>query len=280
MLTRYRRSCTAALVLLTTGGQFASRLAAQDLLRGWTMNQRTGALVLAKLREDGLSTTLTLRNASDKPITAIATSSPPGVDTYHHYYDYLDSGSAGLGPGATYNLRIGPEEASLNTHRVLNVDAVIFADGRAEGSQSDIDFMNAMRLGRVIETERIRSKLARPDAQYLDVDSLAEGIGVLPESPEDALASLSDVSLPGLSVADFPPNGGVDSLRAFLGGVRNARQEALWKVEEIRGLPARTPSGPGVRSQATSIMALRQDYEAKSGVYRGLGQNALGRLTK
>ena len=280
MLTRYHRPCIATLVFLITGGQFASRLAAQDLLRGWTTNQGTDALVLSKVREDWPSTTLSLRNTSSKSITAIAASSPPGVDTYHHFYDYLDSGSAGLGPGETYNLRISPEEASLNAHHVLNVDAVIFADGSAEGSRPDIDFMNAMRLGRVLETERIRGHLARTDERFLDVDKLAESIGVLPNSPEDAFASLSDVSLPDLSVADFPPNGGAKSLRAFLGGVRNARQEALWKMEELRKLPAKTPAGPDVRTQSTSLLALKRTYEAKSGVYRGLGRKAFGRVTK
>jgi hypothetical protein len=278
MLTRYRTFSAAILATVSVAVPYGSRLLAQDLLQGWTASQKTGAVVLVKVKEGPVGTTLSLKSVSGKLITAIAASSPPSENTtYRHFYDYLDSSSAGLANGATYELRISPQEAASNVQRVLEIDAVIFEDGTAEGLQGDVDFMNAKRLGRVFETERLRSLLARPDAQPTDLETLAGGIGTLPNSVEEALASLAGVDLSGLSLAKLRSRGGTDNQRAFLSGVRHTREEALWKVKETQELPE-TSADPGAKTRSASILALKQAYEEKTGMYRGLGQRLLGRL--
>jgi hypothetical protein len=236
--------------------------------------------VLTKVEESAVGTTFSLKSVSGKLITAIAASSPPSQATYHHYYDYLDRGALGLATGVTYQLRISPQETASNVQHVLQIDAVIFDDGSAEGSRGDIDFMNAKRLGRALETERIRGLLARPETQSRGVEGFAAGVGILPEHIAEALVELKDVSLPGLSVLDFESRGRVDPERAFVSGVRNARQEAQWKVKEIQQLPVGPSADVGERTQAAAISALRQRYEELVTSYRERGQKTLGRLPK
>lgn len=282
MLTRYRKVSLAMLAIVSSAAPCGSRLLELDPLGGWTASQKTGAVVLVKAQEGPAATTFSLENVSGKLVTAIAASSPPtGTTSYRHFYDYLDGSSAGLPNGATYEFRISPQEAASNAQRAIEIDAVLFEDGSADGLQRDIDFMNAARLGRAYETRRISGLLtARSDAQSPDTDALARDIGDLPDSIDAALASLKDVDLTGLSLAKLRSPGGTDNQHAFLSGVRNAREEAQWQVKEMRQLPAASSADPGARTQSTFILALRQAYGGKTDMYRGLVQQLLGRLPK
>jgi hypothetical protein len=152
--------------MLTVAIQYGSCVAAQDLLHGWVTKQTIDALALVKVQERSAGITLSFRNTSGKTITAIAASSPPGVYSFSHFYDSLDSDSDGLPSGAIYDLKISTEEVSSSDSHALEINAVIFADDTAEGSRWDLVFMNAKRLGRVFETERLRMLLAGADAIY------------------------------------------------------------------------------------------------------------------
>jgi len=251
----------------------------------WTVSQKMQALVLDKVQKQPYGVVFSLRNVSGKAITAIATSSPP-VDRsrYSRHLDYLDGSCTmlvtgaslewkcnlgALADGATEDWQIGQPEADSNTQRVLNIDAVIFDDGTSEGSRREIRIMNAMRLGNVLETERITNLLARSNTDSRDVDALARRVGSQPRSTDEALASLKDTYDSELPPAVFDGEDAGARRHAFAVGVATARGEATHNLNEITRLSA-DPRG--------SMLSLKLAYEEKLKMYRSRGKQLFAKL--
>lgn len=254
----------------------ASSLAAQDPVKGWTTQQHTHALVLTKVQDGPAgSAIVSLTNVSGKLITAVAISSPPSTLTVRHFFDYLDQTAAGLPNGAALDLRISPEEVASNTHRLLDIDAVVFSDGTADGLQAAVAFIDAKRLGRVLETERIANLLSHiPEPP--DLDALITGIGALPEGIEAALTSLKSIDTPSVALADLNGPYGADNERAFLSGVRHAREEAQWKAQKLKELYL---SPEPHETLAAALHTLTQAYFEKTRIYHAQ-KHLLGRLPR
>jgi hypothetical protein len=218
---------------------------------------------------------LWLKNVSGKEITALAFSGPlKGPDRYRQFVDYLDAGSTGVPDGATVEWRLNSDDVTTNVGRVFEIDAAIFKDGTADGLQSDVDAMNAKRLGRVVETERLGNLLALAVSGGSDLDALTRGIGALPNSVDAAISSFKGIDISRISLAKLF----TDYNRiAFLTGVCNAREEAMWRARETAA-PTQTSANPEELTPAARILDLRQAYAEKVKMYRELGQRLLGKL--
>ena len=94
-----------------------------------------------------------------------------------------------------------------------------------------------------------------------DVKILSEKIGPLPESIDFALKELTSEAA-ALSMSNLEPRGNVPR-GALLSGIRNARQEMLWELANLRKLPS-TSKDYSVLTQAGLITHLQQQYGEKA----------------
>ncbi len=233
-------------------------LSGQAAFRGWTTTGQTDVLALMGVEDSGLA----FRNVSSRTVTAFAVSFfAANGDTHTHYLDFFDMVRDGMLPGSDYTLRIAPAELLQATNHSLRIEAVIFGDDTSKGSESDSGFVKMKRLGRMLETERVRSilttQLSGPDPASLRV-----AVGRLPMSSDEAVSTLDGVVLPGLTVSAI--NGANQHmLRGFLEGVRNSREEVLRSVGRLAQMPV---SGKG--GQIEFLSQLRTLYEAISTKHR------------
>src|ERR1019366_5854483 len=127
---------------------------------------RTGALQLVAVRDDSSRmsmTTFFLQNVTQRPITALAVAFGGSDERGGNYVECFTSGPAAVcvRPGASYAL----SQVNASDHTLI-VKAVVFEDGTGDGVQRDIDLITFTRLGRMFETERIRSIADAADADF------------------------------------------------------------------------------------------------------------------
>jgi hypothetical protein len=256
----------SALLILLIAAVATSFAAAQDPLRGWKVNAKTNALALVAVDESPRDITFFFKNVSGRTITAwIVLFGPDGQDVRRDHLDSFGGVLGGLVPGDAYPVSIGAQEASQYADRTVEVSAVIFADGGSEGSPRSLSYMNHWRLGWMLETERVARLFRTADAGDLDdasIGALTERLGKPPGSPVEALASVQEERLPGVSISDIR-RADVDSLRAVFTGIHAARNSGLRKLEELRALPL-SSSEPQARTRTSAFSRLRQEYEGLS----------------
>jgi hypothetical protein len=146
----------------------------------------------------------------------------------------------------------------------------VFEGGSGNGVPGRLAWIDFKRLGRAFETERITGMLRAPnganDADRL-LEALSGAVSDLPDSVERACQSLLNVSLRGASLAEV--RGADKQLQAaFLEGVRNAREDALFKVRQIRSGEG-PPRVLGANSREQLLGDLLQTYEQKRSVLVG-----------
>jgi hypothetical protein len=200
-----------------------------------------------------------LKNVATKTITAFSVSESGIL----HVVDCMESSALpGIAPGATYVLRLARQDRAATTQSVLHLLAVVFDDGVGEGVQIQIDRINAHRLGRIVEAERVRGILAaygsKPAGAW-SADALASEVGGLPASPQEALSSEEQVTVSGFSVERVRRMDGF-VLGGFFAGVRTAREDAMRDVDQLRTAPVASVR-PGAVSQGAFIAKLRESYE-------------------
>jgi hypothetical protein len=226
-----------------------------DTLKGWATDGLTSTIALIDVQESPAATLFILKNLSTRPATAFTVSH----DTISHTIDYFQT-DADLAPGATYTLQLASREIA-NAPRVLRMTAIIFADGSTLGLDGDLAFIHAKRLGRVVETERIKRILDLPvdtKAREGALRQIRTKIGDLPQSTSELLSAIQGMNLPGmesqaLAITDKK------NAHGFLFGVRNARQDVLWKLDQFERLVA--SSGEQAMSIQTKVLSgLRQLY--------------------
>jgi hypothetical protein len=227
-----------------------------DPLQGWKTIARTNALQLVAVRDDSSRmsmTTFFLQNVSQKPITAMAVAFGGSDERGGHSVDCFAGGPTAVCvlPGASYAL----SQVNASDHTLI-VKAVVFEDGTSDGVQRDIDAIIFTRLGRMFETERIRSIADAADA---DFTSLPAKLGELPQSAESVFPSLEQVKLPGITL-DWIRSADPTSRMFFLNGVRSAREGTTRNLSEYQ---RRNPATP-----AAALEEMRRDLRGLSGRYR------------
>ena len=256
MFTRYRKRPAAAVagMILTIWLPAAN---AQDL-QGWTADSRVTGVQLVSVESSGTLLNFQIKNFSNSALAALVIATPDGSK---HFVDYsLEE----LAPGAAYTLLIDSASVADVKH-VISVEAIVRADGSAEGSQAEINFVRAQWIGVALETERLRQIFATPavtraigDAELADLNAR---VGRKPVSAENAFASMKDVRLQDLS-ADALDGASTHEQFGFQTGVQGTRERALRALLQVKELP--TTDSPGFRSRVTSMSELRQQYSDSS----------------
>ncbi len=238
--------------------------ASQDAATGWRTDNNK--LVVEQVDEGPNTTTFLLRNTSEKTVTALSICHGNTTSSIEYFQS-----SEVLNPDTSCSIVAGNSQLH-GLNRILNVCALVFEDGSWEGSETEVLLVGATRLGRVVETERVKSILeaySQLDLNDEEIDRLKRRIGGLSESPAEALDSVSDVSIFGLDLASIRA---VDRRlqRGFWSGVRHAREAALWKLDRLAQLPQESASStPNVSPSRASprrrlFSGVRAIYEAMS----------------
>lgn len=178
--------------------------------------------------------TFHLKNISSKSISAVVVITPDGGT---HLGDYF--GSDPLVPGATYSFTTVDRYAPA-TERILRIPALVFSDGTAEGDPGEIEYIKALRLGIVLETERINRVLESfgPEKalKNANVSSVLDAVGMPPRSAEDAAESVRHVSGPWASAFEAALSSSKTRF-ALRTGVSNTRQNVRRQLAELGGAP-------------------------------------------
>lgn len=265
-----RRKCllvaiSAAMTIITPV------LLSQERREGWGTTYATTAMELVAVESSGPNTVFVVKNVSGRPITAFSVSHDAITDTIDYFH-----AEGNLQSGATYRLLFSNAELSRSDH-ILRFSAVIFEDGSADGTKGDVDFIRGKRLGRLFETERVRNTL---EAQGETIPSEAEikairaKVGGLPESPAEAFDAMQDVSVPGVSLmAIREANSALAD--GFKFGTRNAREDALWKLNQLIQSSGAASSS---NRAGTGFFELRKLYRTLSGMNREFLAKSDGRI--
>jgi hypothetical protein len=264
--------CTAVMVAV-----FVPSLAAQDPLSGWKADGNLSALALTRVTESKQLTILEFKNVSGKVISAAAISFHDMKDTLtNRYEDWINDNPAGLANGGVFAIEIGTEEAA-ELGRRLEISAVVFEDGTSRGMSHQLDVIKFGRLGKMLETERIRNLLAAPGEQYLQeegVKALAEKIVKLPRTHDEALASVEKHIPPGVTFLDLATAD--EGIRqSFFQGVQNARYQMLKKIDQLRQLPV-TSKEPRAQTRGAFLSDLARSCEIQSTRYRSMWERTQG----
>ncbi len=207
-------------------------LFSQEPLRGWSTDPRTSAIELVAVQESEKLTTFVLKNVSTKPITAFAVSygnTTRGVDRFLT--------DASLQPGESDSVQVGTEELSPSKH-ILELSAAVFEDGTSDGLDREIQNITVHRLGRTLETERVKAILDGAPGlgrDFEDLARLAKQVGSEPATVAEAIASLQDVRLPGVDVRTLDLGG--QKASRFLAAVRGTRHFAIQEINQLERLP-------------------------------------------
>jgi len=241
----------------TCVGALTPRLLSQDLLGGWSTAFAPNTLELAEVKQNDRLTLFVLKNVSGKHITAFAVRLSSATTHSTDFFEAQDD----LEPGASNSLTVGKSEPSAD--HILRLSAVIFGDGTTEGEPDALDGIRGRRLGLSVEIERVTgilSLVANADAP--SVAALKARIGNLPQSPEDAIASVREVQLPGVDIGQVL-DAGSSFTHGFHVGVSNAREAALWKVNQLAQLPI-VARGRAQPSRDGALVDMRHLYQAMS----------------
>ena len=244
-------------------GLFWSSVAlAQVPASAWSADGATGSLALVAAETDASGVTFTFKNVTQKAITALVVSRG-NVDSAVDFFE--SEAPKDLPPGESYRLRSGPNiDRAASDMQIVHIRAVLFQDGTTDGSTQHVNLINGRRAGRILEQERIRQILERPVAGHVGpagIEALAEELGKLPASEDDALSSVSGVQVAGLS-ADGIRNGDRMARIGFRGGVSTAREDALFKLQQLKALPGAANAGvANGGAQDLFLSELRKTYE-------------------
>lgn len=251
-------------LVLSVSSCGSSLAAFQDPLHGWKAKSLTNAIMLAAVEESQTTVTFSFKNISGKVISGFAVCfgcDHSGTDKNGTQAssgrDWFGSERNGWMNGEIEKITQLISSNRMQQHS-LEISAVVFDDCTSEGWQPNIDSILFDRLGRILETERIKNILASGD---LDAKILGGKIGSLPESVDFALNELK-TEASALSMSNLQPRGTV-ARGALLNGVRNAREEMLWGLADLRKLPS-TSTDSSVLTQAGFISRLQQQYNEKA----------------
>src|SRR5580693_314630 len=255
-----KRRLMKKLLIITAAtciGAFAPRLMSQDLLSGWRTAFAPNTMELAEVKQNDTLTTFVLRNISGKRITAFAVrlsnDTTHSVDSFEAENDFE--------PGTSNSLTVGKNESSAE--HLLRLSAVIFRDGTSLGESDVLDGIRGRRLGLSMEIERVAGILSlAANAEDESIEALKTRIGSLPQSSEDAVASVRGVQLPGINI-DRIKDAGSSFVHGFHVGVSNAREAALWKVDQLAQFPV-VARGRAQPSRDGALLDLRHLYQALS----------------
>jgi len=203
-----------------------------DPLRGWSTAGEAGVIDLVQVEQSKLlpsTTEFVLKNSSNKAITGFALTCEDMTNTI----DFFNSGTA-LRQGETYRLSVSDRELS-GRDRIVTVAAIVFEDGTAQGAQEQIEFIWNSRWGQLFEIERVRklleSQTEAPEG-VTGAAALKAELGALPKSPAEAFDSVQGVQVPEADLATIRAAGSRGQ-HGFLVGVRNTRERALWRVDQL-----------------------------------------------
>ena len=226
----------------------------RDPLQGWKTIARTTALQLVAAQDSSpqmSSTTFFLQNVSRKPITALKVTVGGSNGGTGQLVDWFSTATRDcVLPGASYAL----SQASASDHTLI-IDAVVFEDGTSDGAQRDIDAINFTRLGRMFESERIRSIVDAADAEFT---KLPAKLGGPPKSLEETFPAFEQVQLPGITL-DRIRSAAASSLGWFLSGVRATRDETTRRLAEFQRQTG-TPTA--------ALEEMRREIRDRSNQYR------------
>lgn len=253
--------------------------AAQDALRGWVFHAGSSALQLVAVDESSVPTPFTrftLRNVSGRAISAFSCSFDDDAGSSVNRYEDRFEEDAGLAPGDTVTVDIGAAEDARFRKHGLTLAAVIFNDGVAEGDQAEVDALLAGRLGRMIETERLRSILTSGEYAGRDgVARLAEKVGQVPNTPGEALASVRDVRFADVYGQDLARMSDERLMVRLTQSIRNARFDAKREIDKLRGLPEAS-TDPKTETQGSFLRRLREQTERRAERNRAVWQRGKG----
>ena len=179
-----------------------SLMYAQDDVNSWQINASTSALTLASVNNRDSETLFSLKNTSEKTIVGFSIALGRAVEGREAAFDIqevidcFDRESQCVAPGGTYSIGFPTEQVASLAEKTFRIASVVFDDGTGDGSPAGLNFITSMRLGNMIETERILSLLGDPA-------TARPQIGVMPENVDEALRSLDDIQLPGVVMDDI-----------------------------------------------------------------------------
>ncbi len=211
-----------------------SLLCAQDDVNSWQINASTSALTLASVQNREGDTVFSLKNTSQKTIVAFSVAlgrAAAGRESVFDIQEVIDSfhreGQC-VAPGASYSMSFPTKNVMGLAEKSFRISSVVFDDGTGDGSSAGLTFITSMRLGDMLETERILSLLGDPGASK-------QLIGNVPESVDEALSALNDVQLPGVSMdavkARFSDVTNDIGRQGFLVGVRRPMQRVVAELD-------------------------------------------------
>jgi hypothetical protein len=254
---------------------FVSTLISQTALSGWKSTGKLTGLTLIAVTETQFRTTFTFKNTSGKVISAAAISFYGNGDAAtNRYEDWFAEEQGGLSDGNTFDLDLGKEEAAEYNHK-FEVSGVVFEDGTSQGSKYQLDFIRFGRLGKLLETERIRNVLAGAKGRFIGdegIKMLMAEIGSSPQSEQEAIAAAdkanpSDAALLELRQAQ-------EGIRqSFFMSVQNTRIDMQKKMQELRKMPQKDSRA---LTQAAYLSELLQNYDTRSKTYRSVWERAQG----
>jgi hypothetical protein len=227
-------------------------------LADWGVSDSSGAIELNGAEQQDSMITVSLKNRSSEMITAVAVSFKEDV---YHYQDWMNAEPSGLAPGQSFEVTVGAEEGA---NLKIRISAVLFDDGSGKGDPDQLDIMNLHRFGQILEGGRIRDILRKRNTSHDDasMNALAQKIGKMPLSTEDAFLSLAGVNIPGIPLANLKQSN-EKTRNALFWGVSTARERALRQIENVKHLPT-VSSDEKVPSRILALSFLQEQYDSQN----------------
>lgn len=211
---------------------------------------------LVGVRQTELDTIFDLRNISGQTITAFSIKYGDTATTIDGFQTTTEHP-----PGEVYSLNIRRQDL-VQSESLLEIAAVVFADGRALGYEKYISLIRGRRLGRLAEAERVKrifDETRSEDLDDLGIGALVRSIGKLPESFTGAIKSLKEFRCDGVDLDAI--SAGDDMMQhGFLVGLSGAREEGIWRVNQMKQLPLRGEEG--LLTRGAFLSEIRSVYES------------------
>lgn len=206
------------------------------------ITNRTEALSVIKAERGSNEFSITLRNNSAKTITAFTISPSKGF-TITEEFVLAEISDAGIGPNALFSKTYGPV-ASIQTQSI-EIKALIFDDGSAEGEIRAVRQIEDSRLGQQIQIRRAVTQLEKFLAKgAADVSEFKRNLdNALNSSDDDTLKILTELK-PLRATAKHPLSA---DLRE---GLNNGRQNVLRRLSEAEA-----------NGTNDSFLELKKNYE-------------------
>jgi hypothetical protein len=236
-------------------------------LDGWRVRLDTSAVEVVGVQSRDAVTTFLLRNVSSKPIVSFEMQEAKDPHTSLHWAtDYFDQDKS-VAPGAVDSFKIS--RADLDSHKTVEVSAVVFADETGDGLPNSVAGIQAKHLGTAYGVEYVKRAFdAVPSTTPpLEIfDAVSANLGEPPHNPEAAIAAMRGVDLPG----PRPDSLAGDRARfEFSSGVGSVWHAALHVVQleqaQAQERAAKLPP-TDTRSAVTAarFQELRSEYDERS----------------